>query len=184
MGNGTGSLGATEKHNTTVAKNMTTDLHRPYWRYDGDEDPDDRGKQPNDDYTPGTIAAGHRASGREERAIATLLHEYYAAATNGDGSRGCMLLDPTFADVLAEEPGKPLAGNAKTCAASLSLLFKEQHVRLLVEDVGRMVVTTVRIAGPDAVAILGFQRLPKSEIMLRHDGHAWKVNSSLNTSLP
>jgi hypothetical protein len=154
-----------------------------YLRSDGDLDPDDQGKAPNDDEWE-MAAAGHGASGAEQRAITSIVRNYYAVATAGDGAKGCSLLDHALAQATAQGAGNAATGGASTCAASLSLLFKQQHQYLAAEDAATMVVTGVHVKGSVGVVTLGFKTMPEAELLLHRDGRAWRINALFDHQLP
>jgi ketosteroid isomerase-like protein len=153
-----------------------------YLKSDGDNDADDEGKARGTDDQQGTLAEGRAADDADKRAVTRVVRGYYAAAAAGDGARGCSLLASGIATAVAERQLQ--SGGAKTCAASLSLLFKQQRQRLAAEEVDTMVVTGVRISGSDGFAALGFSRMPEGGIVVQREGAVWKVDALFESTVP
>jgi hypothetical protein len=153
-----------------------------YLKDDGDEDNDDAShpmKAPNDDEVL-FATYGKQASPADARAVRSLVKRYYAASAAGDAVTACSLLHASLATGLAGQSGQGARG---TCAAALSLLLKQQHQRLIAEDVATMVVTKVLVKGNLGLAILGFRTVPESEIVVEREGHTWKVDSLFDSSV-
>ncbi len=153
-----------------------------YLLSDGDIDPDDQGKSPNDN-TPGIKAAGPPANGADRRTIAALVRDYYATALAGDGAKACLLLDSTLATAITVGGSGPRASGPSTCTAALSRLFKQQHNYLASEDPRTMVVTGVYLKNSEAIATLGFKTMPQSEILLEREHGMWKINAVFDDPL-
>jgi hypothetical protein len=120
------------------------------------------------------LAYGNAASAEEERAVAAVVERYYAMAAAGDGSGACALLLPSLDKAVPSDYGQngpSYLRPGKTCAAVLTLLFKHYH-RQLAPGVA---VTSVRIAGDQADALLGSTAFPASFIIVQREGSAWKV---------
>jgi hypothetical protein len=155
-----------------------------YWESDGDGDADEQEKGPSTDDRGGMVATGYGARRADRQAITAVVKSYYAAATAGDGTRGCSLLSSSLATSIAEGEDQSGPSGARTCAASLSPLFKEQHQRLTAEDFTTMVVTGVHVNGTAALATLGFKAMPESEIVLQREGRTWKIDALFDSTLP
>lgn len=127
---------------------------------------------------------GHAAGASETRAIAALVHRYYAAAAEGSGTKACALLYYILAESLPEEYGRPpgplyLSG-AGSCQAVLSRVFAHFHAQLALAPT----VTAVRVEGGRAQALLAWTKLPAGSIELRREGSVWKLNMPLALALP
>lgn len=157
-----------------------------YLKSDGDTDHDDSpaSTRPSQDDESLMAASKFGASQADKRAIATVVKRYYAAAAAGDGTKGCSLLDSTLAAGVTEGQGQPPPGGGRDCAASLSLLFKQQHQQLVADDVSTMVVTEVHVEGRVGLAKLGFRAAPEGEILLQREGGAWKMDALSDSELP
>ncbi len=176
-----GSSGTTHATDTTSATTTSGQASAPvpsgYSKDDGDKDFDDaakyHGSPPNDDQEL-LAAYGHKASPAVTRTVANLVKRYYAVSAAGDGAAACSMLTANLAgEVLA---GRNQPGGA-TCAAAMSKLLAQQHQRLLGENVQSMIVTQVHDNGTLGIAVVRFKAAPESEIVLEHEGQAWKINA-------
>jgi hypothetical protein len=127
------------------------------------------------------VAVGYGASRADKKAITAAVRSYYAAATAGDGTKGCSLLSASLATATAEESS---SGGSGACAESLSRQFKEQHQRLAAEDYTTMVITGVHVKGAEGLATLGFNTALESEIALLREGRKWKIDALFDSALP
>jgi hypothetical protein len=153
-----------------------------YLKDDTDSDADDRANGRSDDDEVDMVAAGHGASQGDRRLIAGAVKNYFAAASSGNGVEGCALLHSSLASSLGQE--RTGSSRAATCASTLSLLFKQQRQHLANEDVATMVVTGVHVDGAVAMAMLGFRKMPESEIVLKREGRSWKIDALFDSTLP
>jgi hypothetical protein len=127
---------------------------------------------------------GHAAGAAEAQVIDALVQRYYAAAKAGNGTAACALTYFIVAETMSENYGEPpgplwLRG-AATCPAVLARVFEHFHRQLSVP----VTVTSVRVSGTHAKALLGFTSLPAGVIPLQREGSAWKVAGLLATALP
>jgi hypothetical protein len=168
---------------STAPPNSQTARSGGYLKLDGDTDTDDETPSARgNDEGPLLASYGPLASPADTRAITALVKSYYAASVAGDATRVCSLLFVTLADGLAAQP--TAGGTHQTCAGPMSLLLDEQHRRLVAEDVPTMRVTTVRVKGKVGLAVLGFRKVPESQIILAREGHAWKIDALFGTYMP
>jgi hypothetical protein len=154
---------------------------------DGDRDDDEAKKEKGigAEDLRGILAAGHGANAADKSAITTVVRSYFLAATAGDGAKGCSLLASNLATAVAAEENQPTAtGNKSTCATSLTQFFKEQHERLVAEDVKTMVFTGVHVEGDFGSVTLGFKAMPQTEMVLQREGHTWKIAALFDSPLP
>ncbi len=154
--------------------------HGWYWKDDSDNDFDDHHRGPSDDDQETIAAHGHDATPSDWRAITAVVREYYEAATNSQGAKGCALLQPSISTEVAAEQGSAHG----TCAVSLTTLFHEQHAHLAAEDYRTMVFTGVHVAGGTGSVTMGFREAPEAEIVLEREGSAWKVAALFDSGLP
>ena len=131
---------------------------------------------------------GHAASPSEQRAITTLVKDYYTAALTDNGARGCALLYSTLAEAApgddSREPGTaPYMQGAKTCAAVLTKLFNHFHAQLAAE-LPKLRVTRVRLEEHHGFAFLSFGTLPERRISVQREGHVWKMTQIYDEELP
>jgi hypothetical protein len=179
-------------HASTLAAATSSDAARTsstvppggYLKSDSDGDADERQKGPSSEDMRGMTATGHSVSGADRRAITTVVKSYYLAAAAGDGAQGCPLLDSSLATATTEEQSQLVPNTTKTCAASLSRLFEQQHQHLAAEEPTTMVVTGVHVNGATGLATLGFRTMPESEIVLQRKGRTWKIDALFDSLLP
>lgn len=193
-----GACGSTSKDTSTThptsadapaaADSTPTSSHTAppggYLKYDGDTDPDEKpnsGPSADDESLVPTFKYG--ASQADRQAITTLVKNYYTAAAAGEDAKACSLLDSHLAAGLVEGQSKTALGGHKTCAAFVSLLFRQQHAQLAA-DVPTIVVTAVHVHGNLGVAELGFRTAPEAEILLEREGSAWKLDALLASETP
>jgi hypothetical protein len=155
-----------------------------YLKDDGDKDFDDvssyHGHPENDDRS---ILApyGSRTSPADTSAVTTLVKRYYVAAAAGDGAQACSLLSSSLATGLAL--GGSTQSTVSECAAPMSQLFKQQHQRLVAQEVATMVVVGVHVKGNTGLAVLGFKKMPESEITVVREDHAWKIDALFESDM-
>jgi hypothetical protein len=175
---------------TNNAPGATTPRTRPvrsYLRSDGDKDPDDRQRRirsvENDDLAL-LAAYGNKAGPADKQAISVLVKRYYMAVARGDGQTACSLLYGSLAISLAEGQRKSGRSFDETCAAAVSPLFKQQHQRLVADDVATMVVITVQTEGKRGLAALGFNVMPRGDILVKREDRKWKIDALFDSELP
>ncbi len=156
-----------------------------YLKRDGDNDDDDANPSNSAENDDRTFLAsyGGNANPADTRAITALVKSYYTAATAGDGATACLLLDTDLAMGLAENESQPVQSADKSCARSLSQIFKRQHQQLAADDVATMIVTAVRVKGDIGLAVLGFRTAPEGEIILERESRAWKIDAPLGSDM-
>lgn len=152
---------------------------------DGDQDGDDRPRSRGAESDDRSFLAtyGHTASPSDAGAIRRLVKSYYAAATAGDAAQTCSLLASSLVAGLAgiqQQPTRPARG---TCAASVAPLLRQQHQRLIAEEVATMVVISVHVKGNLGLAVLGFRTMPEAAIIVEREGHTWKIDALADNPL-
>jgi hypothetical protein len=159
-----------------------------YWKYDGDKDSDDyahSGKLPDDDDDRNLLAPyPNKPSQAELEAITATVHDYYTAAASENGGRACRLLDTSLAAGLGEDLVHSGQNSSDGCAASVDLLFKEQHQQLATEEPATMVVTSVHVKGGLGLALLGFRKAPEGEILIERVSGVWKLGALFDSEIP
>jgi hypothetical protein len=155
-----------------------------YLKSDSDKDTDEHQKGPSNEDMREMVTASHGAGAANRRAITIVIKRYYLAAVAGDGAKGCALLAPALAEATTREQAQIAPGAGKSCTASLTRLFGQQHQRLVAEDPATMVVTGVHVDGDAGLATLGFRAMPEGEIVLQREGRAWKIDALFESPLP
>lgn len=122
---------------------------------------------------------GHRAGAKDEQAVKGFTTRYFAAAGAANGGALCALLPPASARSIATEFGK--AGETylrgKTCAEVMSKLLQHNHRQLAIEA-SKFKVTSVRVNGNNAFALLAFTTMPERRyISVQREGPTWKMSS-------
>lgn len=132
-----------------------------------------------DDRIAGTI--GIAPSPSQSQAVTSTVRRYYSLATAEDGADGCAMLTPNLAKQVPEVYGAQeptyLPRPSRTCAAVLHLVFKLHHAQLT----AGVAVTSVRLVGTQAYAMLGSSAAPASYIILQREGINWKLAQLLGT---
>jgi hypothetical protein len=148
-------------------------------KYDGDTDTDDHGLRgpSNDDQWEMVSAQSHGAAPADKQAATIAVRNYYAAAANDDGAKGCQMLTTRLASAIS-------TSGAKTCASSLARLFEQQHTHIATENPATMIVTGVHVADDVAFVTLGFRTSQEGEMLLQREGRAWKINALFDSPLP
>jgi hypothetical protein len=174
----TGCGGASEKANTASAASKS------YLHEDGDNDLDDEpnSKAENDDESL-FADYGTGASAADTRAIAALSKRYFSAAAAGKGASACALLIPAVAQGLAESAAQSSGHSRGSCVSSITPMFRQQHRRLVAEDVVTMTVIKVYVKGNLGLAELGFRKTPEQELIVEREGGTWKVDAPLSVDL-
>lgn len=131
---------------------------------------------------------GKTASKRDTQVVTDAVKSYYAAAVAEDGAKACLLLSSGLLEGLTVAP-HPVAGQSapsvgKTCAASLSELYKRQHTLLMEDEPATMVVISVHLKGSVGMAEVGFRRMPEGELLLQREAGTWKVDALFASPMP
>jgi hypothetical protein len=158
-----------------------------YLKNDGDKDSDDAERDrasPEGDASIIFAPFGHRASTADARAVTNVVKSYYAASAAQDGAKACSLLTASLALGVGADHAGSVGIARERCAASMSLLLKQQHRQLVADDVATMVVTSVHVKGNLGVAALGFRAMPESELLVEREGHAWKIDALFAGLMP
>jgi hypothetical protein len=142
----------------------------------------------NGDYHDGddasSVGFGQAANATDERAITTLVKRYYAAAAAGNGPTACSMMASTIARSLPEEYGEGAGPaylrGARTCEAIVTRVFDHAGAQLK----GAMDVTGVRVAGAEAIALLGSHTMSASKISVHMEDGTWKIDALVGTTLP
>jgi hypothetical protein len=142
-------------------------------RKDRDEDLDNN----DDDYY--VLGFGHAAGAADNRAIATMLRRYFAAAAAEDGAKACSLLTPFVAEAIVEQNRHtPLEG--KTCTIVMSKLFKVNHRELLGKS-ANLKVMRIGVEGNRSRVALQFPEIPViRQITMRRQDNRWTVLDQLD----
>jgi hypothetical protein len=152
---------------------------------DGDGDVSEHAAESADNDS--VLGFGHEATAAEKSAVTAVVKRYFAAAAAEQGARACGLLISTLAEAepedYAETPGAPPYLHGKTCAASMTSLFKHFHPELALEQ-PRLTVTSVRLIVHHGYAVLHFKGLPARSILIVREGHIWKIDGLLDRELP
>lgn len=158
-----------------------------YLKNDGDRDIDDENKNDesfeNDDRSL-LASYGSKAKSADAREVASVVKSYYAAAATSDGTKACELLSVSIGAGLAASQGPSTANEGRRCASGAADLFKEQHQRLVRDNVTTMMVTSVRVKGDLGLAVLGFKTVPEGEILVQREGRAWRIADLLDSQMP
>jgi hypothetical protein len=175
------SSSVTATQSTATSEASTTPSTAVYTKADGDKDGDFG--SPDIDRP---LNFGHAAGEPDRKMIATLVKRYYAAALAGDGAKACSMMYSTLAEATPEDyavPGGPeyLQG-AKTCQAVTSRLFRHFHAQLKVE-VPKLQVSRVLLKERQGMVLLSFAALPRREIPVNREEHAWKIAALLDGEL-
>jgi hypothetical protein len=156
-------------------------------KVDGDRD-EDVGA-PNDDTNNDSIFkfSGKEASAAERLIITALIKRYYALALAGDGAKACSIIYSSLAESLPEDYGQSSGPSfmrgAKTCAATLTLLFKHYHDQLAIE-IPKLAVGRIRIHERHGTVLLTFGSLRGQYTSVMREGKIWKIAVLLGASLP
>lgn len=156
----------------------------------GDEDSDEDAINHYDD--AGVRNFGQFAAGEESQKLSTVVRRYFTAAASRNGRRACSLLAASLVrtgDIgeKAEEvfPLKPDAPplRGKKCGYVMSLLFDEDHQRLLAES-SAMVVTAVRVRGDNARVLLGYKQFGERQMPVVREDREWRIGALLSQEIP
>jgi hypothetical protein len=126
---------------------------------------------------------GHRGGEGDTSQIASAVEGYYAAIAHDDGARACSLMSAKIAGTIVQTLGRSPQLHSKGCAAILGLLFKRRSGAspAALADVH---VTSVRIRGDRAFALLRGKLIRSGEIPMAREGGVWKVAALSGSELP
>jgi hypothetical protein len=156
----------------------------------GDDDNDADARNRFDDHLIRDY--GHAARAADRKAVTALVKRYYAAAVADLGATVCSLMSPHIAGERnlgeASEEAFALAASlpplhGKSCAQIMTLLFKEDHVRVTVAN-STLVVTSVRINGSRGYALLGFRATPERYVSVERERGRWKIDALRDLEIP
>lgn len=128
------------------------------------------------------LTFGQPASDVDTNAVAIVVKRYYAAVQANDGAKACAQIARTMARAIPEDVG-PLAQHHKSCAVVMSRFFKERSGRPTA-NVAAIEVTSVRIKGDQAIALLRSPAMHAGELTMRREGKVWKVSDLIGSVLP
>lgn len=194
---GAGACGGTtaDSSRTAAATGIAAQEHIPqgtvvdgYLHYDEDA-PTDDGPARGDD--AGEWSFGRAATPAEQRAFATVLKAFYAAAAAGDGAAACAQIAPelvrsadparTLPPEYSPQPGSALSGGG--CARVESLVFSVDRPQFAAQS-STLRLLDARVNGVEGLAILGFRTTGERMIALRRVGGAWKLDALLSVREP
>jgi hypothetical protein len=123
---------------------------------------------------------GHLTTVREARAIVRAVKRYYAVARTGDGRKACSMLVPAIAKATPTTWGRngspPYAIDAKTCAETVTFLFKRLHHRFS----GSIAAMNVVVNGDHAYVLVGSTTAPAGFVTLERWHGAWTMTEPVN----
>lgn len=160
------------------------DGDRPDGAKDYDDDSMTAGARRYHDSDDGDVLAyGHPASLGDTYKITAAVERYFGAARAGDGALACSLLLPSVAGAVSEDygraPGPVYLRRGRTCSAILGKLFEHSQSEL----VGVVLVTSVRVDGRQAQALIGSSTMPASRVSLMQEGLSWRPTQLLASPL-
>lgn len=182
---GTGAAACGSTHHAASPKPTLASSSHGYLPSDADNDSDDKPSQGFENDDESLFATyGSGASAADTRDIGQLVKSYLAAATAGDWTKACSLLDTTLTQGFVEAGAQSTSAGGKACAQSVSLLFAHENPRLTSSDVATMTVISVHVKGNVGLAELGFRTLPEQQLIVEREARAWKVDAVLGNYLP
>jgi hypothetical protein len=172
----TGGTPATTPSSTATTEASAADA------VDGDfVTPQDR----NDDGE--VLEYGHPAGPADKQTVTAIVKRYLAAAAAEDGATACSLIISNLAKLIPKNYGRPQDSSymlGKTCAMVMSKLFKHFHQELVTQAAG-LEVTSVRVRGNNADALLAFRTMPELWYMTaEREGVVWKINELIDAKFP
>lgn len=181
----TGTSTKTSAGSATGGSSVAATDERPVTAADGDRDGDFG--SPDVDPPSGLGFSGHPAQASDRAAIIALVKRYYAAALAQDGAGACSLFYSRLVEAAKEDYGEPGGPSytlgAKNCTEVATDVFHHYHALLAIE-VPRLRVLSVLANRREAVALLGFGRLPERELSLIREGRRWRVGVLRDRELP
>src|SRR3977135_3394846 len=172
---------------TTTAATGSTPTTVEEIKRDQDKDRDNPTNSYYDKDDSIILPYGRAGKGAEEKAIASVVKRYLAAATSADGATACRLLYPVLAESIPEEYGHSAGTSAlqgNTCAIVMSKLFKQEHQELA-EYQSTLKVTGVRTEGSHGWAMLSHGSSgPRRFFRLHREGRTWTIGETFPNGLP
>ncbi len=126
---------------------------------------------------------GQTANRSDAHAVATLVKDYFAAATAADGRRVCALLFSLLAEAVPEDYGRNAGlwfSRGNTCPDVLSKLYRHDHAMVAAP----MTIIMIRINGKRGQALLGSKVVPASALAVKREYGVWKVDGLFPQPLP
>ncbi len=131
-----------------------------------------------------TLRVGHPMSPSETKTIEALVRRYYAVAITGNGAKACAMMDRGYAHAVPVDYGRfgpPYLHGAKTCAAALTLEFKDLRSQITTA----IEFTAVHQESADrAYALFGSKTTPASFLGVDRENGVWKIGGLLGTPMP
>jgi len=118
-------------------------------------------------------ALGRAPSGRDARAISTLVTRYYVAAARDNGQAACTMLLPRVAKSLLNYyrwGWPPYLSGSKTCRTAMNRYFR--HAKL-----HPVKVTDIRVKGDLGVVLWGSHIMPAGFITLVRQHGIWSIDT-------
>lgn len=126
------------------------------------------------------LAFGQVPGATERQAITKLVDDYFAAALAGDGRRGCALLTPLIAESVVESYGSAQGMSGRTCAESISKMFRSHHAELA-RKVATLKVMRIGVQGTHSLVALEVPAVQEvRQVILRKVGSRWTMLSLLD----
>jgi hypothetical protein len=126
---------------------------------------------------------GSKAGSSDSGTIASAVTRYYAAIAAGDGAAACSLLAPSVARAIVKTFSRAPALRGKGCSEIIPKLLKVGAGPTRAAFVG-VKVTSVRVDGNRAFALLHSRETPSGEIPMIREAGTWKVNALIGSNLP
>jgi hypothetical protein len=126
---------------------------------------------------------GAKAPSSDTAAIAGIVKRYYAAVAAGDGSRACALMSTEISRTIVATFANSPALRGKGCSSIVQALYKIPAGRARAAF-AKVQVTSVRVKGDRAFALLRSPSSPSGEMPMLREGGAWKVNALMGSNLP
>ncbi len=156
----------------------------------GDHDGD--GNVSNDEDDDATRNFGDAAGAADTLEITALVKRYFAVAAAEEGAAACSLVDVHITKGVGLQKAVPPAyvpapGSSvlrgKNCPQLVSLIFKLDHEEIAADALS-LHVTSVRVAGLQGLALLGFKTTGESKLPLLRERGAWRIDALLYSELP
>lgn len=178
-----GCGGSSETSSTT--RSSSSPIATGYLERDGDKDGDDQSPRVEAGADERTLLAQYptKPSPAEKRAIVALVRDYYAASVAGEGARACTLVVSELASGLSAQSVQP-GSDSNGCAGGMTALLEREHGRLSADDVPTMTIIGVHLKGTLGLVVLGFARMPESQIIVQREGHEWKLGTLVDSYMP
>jgi hypothetical protein len=167
------------------ASGSSSPTHAGYLKLDGDRDGDDQ-SPPVDvgaDERPLLATYAGKPSPADRRDIVALVKGYYGASATGEGARACSLLASGLAGGLTTQSVQPGTGG-DGCAKAMSALLEREHGRLSTDEVSTMSIIGVHLKGTLGLVVLGFGKMPESQIIVEREGPTWKIGTLVDSYMP